>query len=187
VLSWVPRCFPSGYHHFWIVKVTAQDGLTWQSCCVGLVITGSATVVHLLEWWVNSRSFLSSLVASRHPGLQFEAGQTFLRCPVLLTSFPASISQRAAMRTSPNVIVHVACGYCLGLIWRHFDTLCTSGFADDVAFARSWPCRGDPVVMYYYSDWLARGQDRCEVAVSDCLEWMNEYFIYQHRYNTQKQ
>jgi len=32
--------------------------------------------------------------------------------------------------------VHVTCGRCSVLLWRRSDTLCTSGFIDDVIFAR---------------------------------------------------
>ena len=34
-----------------------------------------------------------------------------------------------------KVFVHVTCGRGSVLLWRHCDTLCTSGFMDDVIFS----------------------------------------------------
>jgi len=33
-----------------------------------------------------------------------------------------------------QIFVHVAYGHGLVLLWRHCDTLCTSGFVDDIRF-----------------------------------------------------
>jgi len=38
-------------------------------------------------------------------------------------------------KLSPNFFVHVTYGSGSVLIWRHWDTLCTSYFMDDVLFA----------------------------------------------------
>ena len=35
-----------------------------------------------------------------------------------------------------NFFVRVTCGCCSVLLWRRSDTLCTSGFMDDVIFAQ---------------------------------------------------
>jgi len=39
-------------------------------------------------------------------------------------------------QTSP-ILVHIACGGGLVLLWRRCDTLSTSGFADDVMFSHN--------------------------------------------------
>jgi len=38
-----------------------------------------------------------------------------------------------------DLFVHIPCGRGSGLLWRHSDTLCSSGFMDDVTFGRSGP------------------------------------------------
>ena len=39
-----------------------------------------------------------------------------------------------------KVFVQIPCGCGSILFWRRCDTLCTSGFNDDVTFGRSGPC-----------------------------------------------
>ena len=48
----------------------------------------------------------------------------------------AIISPQLHVQSSPNVcVVHVTYGRGSVLLWRRSDTLCTSGFTDDVIFA----------------------------------------------------
>jgi len=46
----------------------------------------------------------------------------------------ACIARKPHRRTS-TISVHVVCGRGLVLLWRRCDTLCTSGFVDDVMFS----------------------------------------------------
>jgi len=45
------------------------------------------------------------------------------------------ISSELHVRPSPTFFLHVTCGRGSVLLWRRGDTLCTSGFMDDVMFA----------------------------------------------------
>ena len=39
-----------------------------------------------------------------------------------------------------TIFMQIPYGHSLVLLWRRCDTLCTSGFMDDVTFGRSGPC-----------------------------------------------
>jgi len=45
------------------------------------------------------------------------------------------ISSELHFRSSPNFFVHITYGRGSVLFWRRSDTLCTSGFMDDIIFA----------------------------------------------------
>jgi len=47
----------------------------------------------------------------------------------------AIISSELRVRSSPSFFEHVTNDRCSVLLWRRGDTLCTSGFMDDVIFA----------------------------------------------------
>ena len=72
-------------------------------------------------------------------------------CVHLYICLSASISLEPLHRSSRNLlcrIMQIPCGCRLILFWRRCDTLCTSGFMDDVTFGRSgsygdaWPYSG---------------------------------------------
>jgi len=58
-------------------------------------------------------------------------------CLCVCVCLSAVISSKLHVRSSPNClcVLHVTCGHGLVLLWRRSDTLCTSGFMDDVIFA----------------------------------------------------
>ena len=51
----------------------------------------------------------------------------------------ASISLEPLDRSSPNLCAYIPCGHGSVIPWRLCDTLCTSGFVDDVTFGRNGP------------------------------------------------
>ena len=52
-----------------------------------------------------------------------------------------------------EIFVQIPCGRGSVLLWRHCDTLCTSGFMDDVTFGRSAPYgdawKAEPLTYYH--------------------------------------
>jgi len=106
----------------------------------------------------------SSLTAvDRHHTVQVECSfcQTRLvtsprkRCEVLrwvyvYLSVCLSVRSRHSKTTRSNFTnfyVHVAYGRGLMLLWRHCDTLCISGFMDDVMFFTNCPCGASCVFL----------------------------------------
>jgi len=55
---------------------------------------------------------------------------------VLFVCLSAIISSELHVQFSRNFLVHVTYGRASVLLWLRSDTLCTSGFVDDVIFAR---------------------------------------------------
>ena len=75
--------------------------------------------------------------------------------------------------------VRIPCGRGSILLWRHCDTLCTSGFMDDVKFGRSGPYgnawKPGPSTYYHYR--------RCDTgAESDVYEISASAMLARHLY-----
>jgi len=68
-----------------------------------------------------------------------------------LTTTSADTSLAPAVsftRWSPSDLEIVVCGRASVLLWRHGDTLCTSGFVDDVVFAHKQGCWTRPPTFW---------------------------------------
>jgi len=62
-----------------------------------------------------------------------------LQWAYLYDCLSARISQKPHVQTSQGFFVRVNCGSGLLLLWRLCNTLCTSGFVDDVMFSDNGP------------------------------------------------
>jgi len=65
-----------------------------------------------------------------------------VRSIVMSMSVCLSVRSHNSKTTRPNFtkfFVRIACGPGPDLFWRRWDTLCTSGFADDVMFSHNGP------------------------------------------------
>ena len=63
----------------------------------------------------------------------------------------ARISQKLHIQSSPN-FQPVTYGHGLVIVWQRCDTLCTSGFVDDVIFANNRPCKKDACKASTHND-----------------------------------
>ena len=65
----------------------------------------------------------------------------------------ASISPEALDWSSRSFFCVISCGRGSDLLWRRCDTLCTSGFVDDVTFGRNGPYgdawKAEPLTYYH--------------------------------------
>ena len=79
----------------------------------------------------------------------------------------ARISQKPQCLNFTKFLIHVSCRVCRCgrvsvLFWWRCDTLCTSGFVDDVTFAGNRPGKGDANTAY--TQWLTKGQHGFDIA-----------------------
>jgi len=77
-----------------------------------------------------------------------------------LVCLSAGMPQKPHVQTSRNFLcILVICGRGSVLIWQHCNTLCTSGFVDDVMLSHNGPNTGTcpkSRTMQIISQWLAR-------------------------------
>jgi len=59
-----------------------------------------------------------------------------------------SVRSKITFQNFMNFFVHVTCSHGSVILSRQCNTLCTSGFVDDVMFARNRPGKGDANMAY---------------------------------------